>query len=269
MNGKRFGMRYVVLLVVLCGFTLALGVHSANAAPTRWSRWWTETSFTNNAIDTQLVIQLGYTNQAGQHFVTKQQSFTVNCTAEGTSGPLIQNGTATFDGSNYFSCDLPNIKQLVLAMSGGSLLIADASDAKRPALTATVAIDGAPNNLGSENPLFYRDDIQFSLPLDVVTQEARLVTSFDSHEAISDDFVITGAGQVVTAVYAKTNPNTFAPTFTVDTLSLPSTPPTLNGPFMLSNLDSTIYIGYSPVSGKFFEGTLTELVVDPVALGEG
>lgn len=269
MNGKRFGIRYVVLLVLLCGFTLALGVHSASAAPTRWSRWWTDTSFTNTAMDTQLVIQLGYTNQAGQHFVTQQQSFPVNCTAVGNPGPLIQNGQATFNGSNYFSCALPNIKQLVLGMSGGTFLIADSCPAKRPALTGTLSIDGTPNNLGGDNPLFYRDDIQFSLPLNVATQQARLVTAFDQAEATSNSFAITGAGQVVTAVYARTTSNTFAPTFTVDTLSLPSTPPTVNGPFMLSNLESTIYIGYSPASGKHFEGTLTELLVDPVCLGGG
>ena len=94
-------------------------------------------------------------------------------------------------------------------------------------------------------------------------------TAFAQGVAASDSFAISAAGQVATAVYVKATPNTYAPTFTVDTLSLPSTPPTVTGPFMLSNLDSTIYFGYSPASGKYFEGTLTDLLVDPVCLGGG
>lgn len=267
MNGKRFGIHFVVLLAVLIGFTLFLGVQAAGATPIRWARWWTSTSFPNNAMNTDLVIQLGYTTQNGQNVITQQQSFNVSCTAVGN--PVVQGGKATFNGSSYYSCALPNIRDLVYGMSSGTLWIGDECAAKRPALTGSLAIDGTPNNLAGDNPLFYREDIQFSLPLKVSNQNARLVTSFDGVAASSDSFAIGANDQAVTAVYIKTNPNTFAPTFTVDSLSLASTPPTVNGPFMLSNLDSTIYIGYSPATGKHFEGTLTSLLVDPVCVGTG
>ncbi|MCL4266404.1 MAG: hypothetical protein KJ069_24585 [Anaerolineae bacterium] len=246
---------------------MVLGVQAAGATPTRWARWWTDTSFPNNGMDTDLVIQLGYTTQNGQNVITQQQSFYVSCTAVGN--PVIQGGKATFNGSSYYSCALPNIRDLVAWMSNGTLQIGDECAAKRPALTGSLTIDGTPNNLVGDNPLFYRDDIQFSLPLKVSNQNARLVTSFDGVAASSDSFAITAGDQTVTAVYVRTNPNTFAPTFTVDSLSLVSTPPTVNGPFMLSNLASTIYIGYSPATGKYFEGTLTSLLVDPVCVGTG
>lgn len=267
MNGKRFGIHFVVLLAVLIGFTLFLGVQAAGAAPTRWARWWTNTSFPNNVMDTDLVIQLGYTTQNGQNVITQQQTFNVNCTAVGN--PIVQGNKATFDGSSSFACALPNIRDLVGVMSNGTLWIGDECAAKRPALTASLTLDGTPNNPAGDNPLFYRDDIQFSLPLKASTQNAKLVASFDGALATSDGFAISAGDQAVTAVYIKTNPNTFAPTFTIDSLSLVSTPPTVNGPFTLSNLESTIYIGYSPATGKYFEGSLTSLLVDPVCVGTG
>ncbi|HRQ40535.1 MAG TPA: hypothetical protein PLD25_21685 [Chloroflexota bacterium] len=267
MNGKRFGIHFVVLLAVLIGFTLFLGVQAAGATPIRWARWWTNTSFPNDAMDTDLVIQLGYTTQNGQNVITQQQSFNVSCTAVGN--PVILSGKATFDGSSYFSCALPNIRDLVYGMSNGTLWIGDSCAAKRPALTGILTIDGTPNNLAGDNPLFYREDIQFSLPLKVSTQEAKVVTAFDGVGAVSDGFAISAGNQAVTAVYVRTNPGVFAPTFTVDSLSLVSTPSTVNGPFWLTNLDTTIYIGYSPVSGKYFEGTLSSLLVDPVCVGTG
>lgn len=267
MNSKWFGRRLVVLMAILCGLTLFLGVQAAGATPTRWARWWTDTSFPGNVMDTNLVIQLGYTTQNGQNVITQQQSFDVNCTAVGN--PVVQGGKATFDGSSYFSCALPNIQELVYGMSNNTFWIADSCAAKRPALTGVLTIDGTPNNLAGDNPLFYREDIQFSLPLKVSTQQAKVVTAFGGVGAVSNSFAIGANDQVVTAVYAKTNPNTFAPIFMVDSLNLASTPPTVNGPFWLTNLETTIYIGYSPVGGKYFEGTLTSLLVDPVCVGTG
>jgi hypothetical protein len=267
MNSKWFGKRLVVLMAILCGMFLFLGVQAAGATPTRWARWWTDTSFPGNVMDTNLVIQLGYTTQNGQNIITQQQSFNVNCTAVGN--PVIQGNKATFDGSSYFSCALPNIRDLVGIMSNGTLVIGNSCPAKRPALTGVVSIDGTPNNLGGDNPIFYRSDIQFSLPLHVASQHAKLSTAFGGVAALSDSFAVTGADRSVTAVYVRTASNAFAPTFTVDTLSLASTPPTVYGPFWLTNLETTIYIGYSPVSGKYFEGTLTSLLVDPVCVGTG
>ncbi len=267
MNSKWFGTRLVVLMAILCGLTLFLGVQAAGAAPIHWARWWTDTSFPGNVMDTDLVIQIGYTTQNGQNVITQQQSFNVTCTAVGS--PVIQAGKATFNGSSYFSCALPNIKDLVLSMTNGGLQIGNTCPAKRPALTGVLSIDGTPIDPTSDNPLFYRSDIQFSLPLNVATQRARLSTAFGGIGAISNGFVITGGDQSVTAAYVKTVANTYAPTFTVDSLTLTSTPATVNGPFTLSNLESTIYFGYSPVTGDYFEGTLTSLLVDPVCVGTG
>lgn len=267
MNGKWFGRRLLLLIVVLAGFTLFLGVQAAGATPTRWARWWTDTSFPNNVMDTDLVIQLGYTTQNGQNVITQQQSFNVSCTAVGN--PVIQGGKAIFNGSSYYSCALPNIRDLVYGMSNGTLQIGDTCAARRPALTGSLTIDGTPNNLAGDNPLFYRSDIQFSLPLKVSTQQAKVVTAFGGVGAVSNSFAIGAGDQAVTAVYVRTNPGVFAPTFTVDSLSLPSTPATVNGPFWLTNLETTIYIGYSPVTSKYFEGTLTSLLVDPVCIGQG
>lgn len=267
MNTKRRGIHFVLLVVVLAGFTLFLGVQAAGATPTRWARWWTDTSFPNNAMDTDLVIQLGYTTQSGQNVITQQQSFNVTCTAVGN--PVVQDGKATFDGSSYYSCALPNIRDLVGVMSNGTLQIGDQCTAKRPALTGVLTLDGTPNNLAGDNPLFYREDIQLSLPLKVATQEAKVATAFGGVGAVSNSFAIKTVEQSVTAVYVRTNPGVFAPTFTVDSLSLPSTPASVNGPFWLTNLETTIYFGYSPVTGKYFEGTLTSLLVDPVCIGQG
>lgn len=267
MNGKQYRTRFIMLAGLFIGLFLLVVVQTTAAASGRWARWKIDTTFPTNTINTQLVIQVGHTNQAGQPIVDQQQSFAVTCTPVGN--PIVQNGKATFNGSSYYSCAVPSIKEKVAVMTNGTMILPDSCQAKRPLLTGNLSVDGSPIDPTSKNSLFFRDDIQINIPLDVGLQQAQLQTAFAQGEALSASFPITAAGHVVTAVYDKTGPNSYAPLFTVDSLSLASTPLLLSGPFMLSNLASTVTIGYSPDTGDYFEGTLTSLMVDPVCVGQG
>jgi hypothetical protein len=267
MSRKQVRWQFAVLFAVLMGVFLFVVAQPAAAVPQRWARWKIETAFPNNQMETVLGIQVGHTTQSGQQIVDQQQSFAVPCTAVGN--PVIQNNKVTLDGNDYFSCAVPSIKDNVALMTNGTLIIPDTCPAKRPYLTGTLSLDNTPINPNTDNPLFYRSDIQLNIPLNEATQQAKLVTTFAQAAATSGNFTSLPAGHSIMAVYNRTQSNIFAPAFTVNTLSLTSTPATVTGPFILSNLASTVYIGYSPTLGEFYEGTLTTLLVDPVCTGSG
>jgi hypothetical protein len=267
MSKKRFEWHWAVLFAVFMTVFLFVVAQSAAAAPGRWARWEIVTAFPNNQMDTDLVIQVGHTTQAGKQVVEQEQTFAVTCQTVGN--PVIQNDKATFDGNDYFSCAVPSIKDNVATMTGGTLIISDLCPAKRPYLTGSLSLDNTPFNPNSDNPLFYRSDIQLNIPLNEATLQANLFTNFDQADVSSSSFASLAGGHSITAVYNRTYGNTYAPAFTVDNLSLSAAPATVTGPFYLSNLASTVYIGYSPTLGEFYEGSLTTLLVDPVCIGQG
>jgi hypothetical protein len=127
-----------------------------------------------------------------------------------------------------------------------------------------VTIEGNPADPNPDNPVFYREDIQFNTPFDVTTQEATLAMTFDQASAESGSFFIDPAGHDYTAYFAQSGPSTLSPHFVVDGNSLSATPATITQSRILSNLESTVYFGYSPFSGEYFEGCLGPTEVDPV-----
>lgn len=267
MNRKTLGLRLLGLMVLIAGSCFLWTAQPASAAITRWAKWKVDFAFPNNQMDAVLTVQVGHTTSSGTKVVDQEKTFTVSCQTVGNV--VVQNNVATFGGSGYFQCDLPSIKQKVSLMTNGTLLIANSCDAKRPYITSNLTIEGNPVNSGGDNPLFYRDDINFNLPLNIGTQEAQLLSEFALAEAESSSFPISSAGNNVTVLYDKTGAIQYTPNFLADSLILSSTPPTLNGPIPLSTLASTVYVGYSPDSGKYFEGKLETLLVDPYCVGTG
>jgi hypothetical protein len=267
MNRKILELRLLGLMVLIVGGCFLWSAQPASAAITRWAKWKVDFAFPNNQMDAVLTVQVGHTTSSGTKVIDQEKTYTVTCQTVGNV--VVQNEIATFGGSGYYQCNLPSIKQKVAQMTNGTLLIADSCDSKRPYITSNLTLEGNPINSNGDNPLFHRDDLNFSLPLNVVTQEAQLLSEFAQAEAESSSFPINSAGNNVMVLYDKTGANQYTPNFLADALTLSSTPPTLNGPIPLSTLASTVYVGYSPDSGKYFEGKLETILVDPYCVGTG
>ena len=265
MNRKSARLRLTTLLLLLITLCL-LAARPAQAAGISWSRWLLDITFPNNKIDTQLIIQVGHVTSSGQKVVDAQQSFPVTCQTVGN--PLIQNEQTTFDGSSYFQCEVPSIQQKVRQMPG-HLIIPSTCDSKQPFVASVLSIEDNPVQWNPDNPLFYREDIQFDTPLNSFTQQAQMTVTFNQASAESNSFAPSQTENSVVAIYNKIGQTSYAPAFTVDGNSLTASPSVLNGAIPLSTLESTVYVGYSPVSGKYFEGTLSTLLVDPVCIGQG
>jgi hypothetical protein len=91
----------------------------------------------------------------------------------------------------------------------------------------------------------------------------------DQASAESDLFSIAPAGHQFAAYFIRSSATQFTPHFAVDNNSLASTPATVNQRMFLSTLESTIYLGHSPLSGDSFAGTMGPIRVDPVCTGTG
>ena len=261
---NKIGYRFLILLALFIGFYLFLAAHPAAAAGSRWVRWKIEVTYPNDILDVQLIVQKGITTQSGVHKIVDEKSYSLPCQPQGQSQskPIISGGQAVFDGNSYFQCDVPSIQDI--AWAEWQMNIPDFSLAKRPYVKGEGTIEGNPIDPIPDNPVFYRDDIQFNIPLDITTQEANLTMTFGQATAESSNFLITSVDQEFTGYIARSDPATFSPFFVVDGLSLSPTPAVITQSMVISNLATTIYIGYSPASGKYFQGTLGPLDIDPV-----
>lgn len=241
------------------------------AAPgDHWVRWQIETAFPNNQIDTRLIIQFGHMDSSNDPVIDRQEDFPATCNTVGNL--VIQNEEAIFDGSSYIVCDVDSIKARVLEMSKGAILLPDQCAAKRPYTIADLIIEDSPINANSKNPVFQREDMELAVPFDNVSGTAEMVVSYGGITAQSDPFLTTGAEQELKSLF-QDNRVQIRPKFKIDGVLTPSNPSVLaSQPIILSNLESTITIGYA-VSGagqeEYFEGKLSYLLDDPHCDGHG
>lgn len=263
---KRNLYRWPVLFVVVMfvGIFLFLTARPAAAVGSPWVKWRIDFTYPGK-LDALLVVERGYTNQSGDHIVVDVVQELLTCQSVGN--PVFQNGKAVLDGSSYFQCAMPSIKGI--AAQEWQMTIADSCPSKRPYIIGRLAIEGNPTDSTPQNPVFYRDDIQFDAPLDVSMQEAKLNMTFGQASAESDDFAIAPAGHQFAAYFTRSSATAFTPHFVVDGNSLAPTPASVSQLMFLTTLESTIYLGHSPLSGDSFEGTMGPIRVDPVCTGTG
>jgi len=262
MKSKAYRLPVILLAAFFIGIYLFGVVRPAGAVSGPWVRWKIDLTFPNDKPKTELIIQKWHTTTNGQHVLDAEKSFPIFC---GGNLP-IENGKAIFDGKSYYVCNVPSIQELV--WQTWQLSIPDTCSSKRPYVMGQVTIEASPTDPNPENPIFYREDIQFNVPLDKATQQAALDMTFDQATAESGTFAINPAGHDFTAYIARSGPS-FSPFFVVDGNSLSAIPAVITQSRILSNLESTIYFGYSPVSGEYFEGALGPIEVDPVCTGTG
>lgn len=264
MKKKLYRLPVMILAALFVGVYLFLPARPAAAAVSSWVRWKIDLTYPNDKLDAQLTVQKWHTAASGKYVLDDEKSFTISCHAVGS--PTVQNGELSLDGSSYVTCDVPSIQEK--AWQSWHISIPDSCGSKRPYITGQVTIEGSPADLSPDNPIFYRDDIQLNAPLDVAAQQAALDVAFGQAAAESGAFVIDPAGHNIIAQFIRSG-SAFNPSFVVDGNTLSATPPTITQPAILSTLESTIYLGYSPVSGDYFEGAVGPLEIDPVCIGTG
>lgn len=269
---KPLGFIAVLLLfAIIAGVMLSLTA-PVKASSFRWARWEIELDFPNDTTEAILWVTIGYTDNNGQEHVTDVKDFDIDCDVEGNL--VIQNNKAFFDGTtSYLACEVPSIQEKVLEMTqfsqAGPLIIGPACEAKRPFFTSQVRIEDSPISSTPMNPLFYREDMIFGLPLDTINNQAEIATIFDESYAISDPFTLNAAGvHRVGMLYNKSGADydTFS---VVDGVVNQANPTTLTGPIFLSTLASDVYFGYHPITDDYFEGTIGSFKTDPVCTGTG
>ena len=260
MNKKQYRLPVMILSAFIFGLYVLLAARPVEANASPWVRWKISFTYPKNNLDAQLIIQRGHTTISGRHVIDDEEAFPLSCLSNGN--PVITNGQAIFDGSSYYQCEVPSIREKALQL--WQLSIPDDAVSRRPYITGQVTIEGNPIDSTPENPIFYREDIQFNTSLDVTAQKAAMTMAFGQASAESSTFTIDPAGHDLLAYFARSSPTTFSPYFVVDNNSLSATPAILTQSRIVSNLESTIYFGYSPLSGEYFEGSVGPLVVDPV-----
>ncbi len=265
MKKALYRLPVAILAIFFVGIFLFLTARPAEAVGSSWVKWKINLAFPNNNLDSQLTVQRGHTTQSGQQVIDDEVIHSLSCQSIGS--PTINNGEALLDGGSYFRCNVPSIQEV--AWDTWQMSIPSSCSSKRPYVTGKAAVEGSPIDPNPDNPIFYRDDIQFNMPLNVTTQKANLAMTFGQASAQSSGFVINPAGHRITGYIARSSFSTFSPYFVVDGSSLSATPAIISQPRILSNLESTIYFGYSPASGEYFQGTLGPLEVDPVCTGTG
>ena len=264
MNKALYRLPAALLAAFVIGVYLFLSVRPAAAAVSSWVRWKIDLTYPNDKPDAQLIIQKWHMTTSGQHILDDEKSFALSCHTVGS--PTVHNGELSLDGNSYVTCDVPSIQEK--AWQSWHMSIPDSCNSKRPYITGKFTIEGSPNDSTPDNPIFYRDDIQLDAPLDITLQQAALDMAFGQAAAESGAFTIKPAGHDFTAQFIRSGA-TYNPLFVVDGNTLSATPATITQPAILSTLESTIYLGYSPVSGEYFEGTIGPLEIDPVCIGTG
>ena len=163
-----------------------------------------------------------------QTSLTMKRLISISCLAQGN--PTIAKGQATFDGSSYYQCDVPEYPGGSLR-SCGNLPSLRLAPANVPYVQGQGSIEGNPIDPNPENPVFYRDDILFGIPLDVSTQKSRSkgeVWSSCRHERA--DLLSIRQVTEITSPINPTSPTVLSPVFVVDGNSLSATPATINQP---------------------------------------
>lgn len=274
---KKVWPRVLLLLCVLTGAYLLVSVQTAVAKNDQWARWEVDITFPKNSVAADLTIHIGHTDKWGNEVIDLSETFPLECKQKGYVE--IRNDVAMFDGKSYLMCNMPSIATKVYEMSKGALTIPATCACKQPWVSSAFTLNDTPISTNGRNPIFYRavpnylDDIVFGADLDVasVPLYAQTSVAFAQRSSRSAPFKVQSSGHDMLALFNRvsTNPVQFAPAFTVDSIPYPASPALITGKLELASAASTVYIGYSPQTGDFFEGTMKHILVDPHCIGKG
>jgi hypothetical protein len=265
--GKKLMLPFLMVL-----FSLAVTM-SVQATPNWRSFWQVSADFIGNQPNVTLLVTVERQNSLGLWTVHGVNSIPLDC--ETVPGVLFADDTAVFDGTGAIKCDMPSVQAIVRQMTNGRYTPDESCDCKGdPVILADAQLD--PNTTGSvwQNPLVHRavgTDTDMALaaavPAFSTIPLASMQFTVDNILAQSNPFVANAAPNALAARYVNlgailqpvfeangTDPGTAAPPVPALSVSYEAT---------------TLYIGYSPVSGESLHGRLHRLDIDPGCYGSG
>lgn len=262
----------LILLLVLLFAGLLASVGRAEAAVVDWRSTWNVTGdFVGNTPNVLLTVTVERNTGAGW-VLYAQEARQLECSADG--GVVLAADTAVFDGTGHIRCAMPSVRSLVRQATNGRYTPDPFCDCKgNPLITADVALD--PNITGSvwENPLVQRTSaigtdmaLAAEVPAFSTLPQASLLFTVGVVTAQSNPFLATAVPNALLATYIDLGGKQAA--FEANGAD-PGTGAAPVPGLLVSNEATTLYIGYSPLTGASLHGTLTSFSVDPGCYGTG
>lgn len=258
--------RYVLaMFFVLCTavFSLLSAPLTAQAAPgDQWARWFVEVVFDDTQPLARMTIEVGHETRFGNLQIDISETYPLECEENGSLH--ISGNVASFDGSGYLECEMPNFQEKVYSLSGGEVEIADSCICKRADGLVNFTFDSAV----SQNPFFYMPDLQFSAPTNAYGSMIQYQLLVSGEIAESEPFMNTGQMQFGGGAFVQSG-NGYAPEFEVGGLELGSNPEYIPVTLEVPTNQTKFFIGFNPDTGEFLQGKLGYLYMDPGCVGHG
>lgn len=188
---------------------------------------------------------------------------------------VLANDAASFIGKGGIHCTVPSIHQIVFEMTGGHYDLPDECICKTGA-SAWAALTFTQNegDLHFSNPLFHLTDLEWSVPIQAGGGlRPSMNMTVDTAVAQSSLFSVGTGGSSLTAFFDAQKVGEekyhYMPFFNANALPLKAAPVLIQQNLLISNKQSVLYIGYSPVTKESLRGVLTDLIVDPGCFGNG
>lgn len=258
MSMKKATQLIGIMSLFLMGMMLLS--QSADAAEEQTSlRWDIMGDFTNGESDVTLIVEIGSYGQEGEWNPTSTIETPLKCADEGVD---FSNGTAVFNGEVYIACEMIDINELAVKLTGYDVDFPSEMGGSGTFVEAELSATEYGNN-----PIFYHPDIQFHA---LNAGETFLGLEVGGLKAMSSLFM-PEIQQYVRGELGKSDDETIHyPEFVAGQEPLDSDPTVLHGDAPVSNVyGGLIYIGYSPDTDTYFEGEIYRIWVDPGCSGHG
>lgn len=262
-------MKAIIRLGILAGIILGglmVLVQPSLAAgdePELLAKWRIEADMTVGEPFVELIVEVGFYDEQGKWRLSqKPEVRRLSCDVNNV-GWEEAGGPAIFNGDGYIACEMQNVLDIAIDMTGGEFDFTEESGGGGTIVDADAVLAGYNN----DNSIFYHPDIQFSA---LNQGEASLRLEVGGLAAKSEIFMPDSRQHFHGELAATNDTNVYAPAFAVDGIELEATPQELTGHSRVSHTyEGLIYFGYSPATGSYFEGEVYRIDVDPGCAGMG
>lgn len=257
--------------VGLAVFSLALArpvMASGSSYP--FAKWLVTLSFPNDQPLVELTTEIwSYNPETGSLSLVTSQTEPLNCTVSGNL--QISSGVASFSGQEHIACEQPDMVDKIYQVSQGNLLVPPVAEVRDAWVRGDAAVAGqAP--LNSPLPTYYHPDLQHAIARTGGGQAAHYLR-VDGVQSASPAYMQTapyGIGARFKSRAAACEPwKPYDTRFRANGAGASGTPAVINQMLEIGLQETTIYFGYSPAHGSYFQGSIKTLTIDPGACGIG
>ncbi|MFN3331131.1 MAG: hypothetical protein ACK47M_01300 [Caldilinea sp.] len=266
MNTKQ-SYAYATIAVAMIASLALLSLTPARPAKAsgngyHFAKWLVTLNFPNNKPRVELTTQIWYQPVNGPAQLAIAQTDALACTVTGAL--QITNETATFSGQEHITCQQPDMVQKIYLVSNGLLNVSPVQTVFDPfALGVIMVSANAPAKVVL--PVHHHPNIQYGLASGangLATQHFRV----DTGHSRSVVYMQSTPHNIRADFRRQANGN-YNAGFTMNGVTAPGIPSTINGPLLVNLAATTIYFGYSPLNNTHFQGEITTATVDPGVIG--